>query len=404
LKQSGAEAQASDISDVEQRLDLWSGTLTSRFKVEGKQVTVKTAVHPAQALLAVVIESPLIAEGRLAVRVAFPYGSSSMQAADWNQPDKHQTTLLHQSLNSVELHRRLDADAYFASFNWGSRAALTEHSAHTFVLTPSRESTRLEFTAAFAPHQFQQALPSTNATFDASARHWQRFWTSGGAIELAESRDQRAPELERRIVLSQYLTAIQCAGSLPPQETGLTVNSWYGKYHLEMHWWHAAHFALWNRLPLLEKSLGWYDLDFAAGARVGQVARLRGRALAEDDCAGRARQPFAHWAAADLATAAPDLLRGAVLPCRAAIARRSNAIVPSSSSRRSSWPRSRSLISKTQRYVLGPPLIPAQENHPPRETVESDLRVVVLDFRFEDGTALARAFGHAAQARMGSRD
>src|SRR5262249_33039662 len=55
------------------------------------------------------------------------------------------------------------------------------------------------------------------------------------------------------------LTAIQCAGSRPPQETGLTVNSWYGKFHLEMHWWHAAHFALWDRLHLLEKSLSWYD-------------------------------------------------------------------------------------------------------------------------------------------------
>jgi hypothetical protein len=28
---------------------------------------------------------------------------------------------------------------------------------------------------------------------------------------------------------------------------------------MEMHWWHAAHFALWNRLPLLEKSLGYYQ-------------------------------------------------------------------------------------------------------------------------------------------------
>ncbi|WP_332367952.1 hypothetical protein [Spirosoma telluris] len=44
----------------------------------------------------------------------------------------------------------------------------------------------------------------------------------------------------------------------PPQETGLTYNSWYGKPHLEMHWWHAAHFAQWNRIDLLEKSLGWY--------------------------------------------------------------------------------------------------------------------------------------------------
>ena len=50
-----------------------------------------------------------------------------------------------------------------------------------------------------------------------------------------------------------YLMAIQCAGSLPPQETGLTFNSWYGKFHLEMHWWHGVHFPLWGRAELFEK-------------------------------------------------------------------------------------------------------------------------------------------------------
>jgi hypothetical protein len=45
---------------------------------------------------------------------------------------------------------------------------------------------------------------------------------------------------------------------MPPQETGLVTNSWSGKSHLEMHWWHAAHFVLWGRPDLLECSLPWY--------------------------------------------------------------------------------------------------------------------------------------------------
>jgi hypothetical protein len=64
-------------------------------------------------------------------------------------------------------------------------------------------------------------------------QHWNKFWSEGGAIDLSESTDARWRELERRIVLSQYLTAIQCAGTLPPQETALTFNSWEGKFHLE---------------------------------------------------------------------------------------------------------------------------------------------------------------------------
>ena len=61
---------------------------------------------------------------------------------------------------------------------------------------------------------------------------------------MSGSKDPRWFELERRIVLSQYLTAIQDAGKNPPQETGLTYNTWEGKFHLEMHFWHEAHFAL----------------------------------------------------------------------------------------------------------------------------------------------------------------
>ena len=64
---------------------------------------------------------------------------------------------------------------------------------------------------------------------------WKRFWKSGGMVDFSECTDARANELERRIVLSQYLTRIQSSGSLPPQETGLTYNNWFGKYHLEMH-------------------------------------------------------------------------------------------------------------------------------------------------------------------------
>ena len=77
-------------------------------------------------------------------------------------------------------------------------------------------------------------------------------------------------------MLSQYLTAIQCCGSMPPQETGLTVNSWYGKFHLEMHWWHAAHFAVWNRLPLLEKSLAWYHSILPAARRTAAAQGYAG--------------------------------------------------------------------------------------------------------------------------------
>ncbi|MCB0688588.1 MAG: hypothetical protein KDC53_18750, partial [Saprospiraceae bacterium] len=102
-------------------------------------------------------------------------------------------------------------------------------------------------------------LPTFSEAVEDSRMSYQKFWEDGGAIDFSQCSDPRAFELERRVILSQYLTKVNCSGSLPPQETGLTCNSWYGKFHLEMHWWHGVHFALWNRLQLLEKSLPWYD-------------------------------------------------------------------------------------------------------------------------------------------------
>ncbi len=101
-------------------------------------------------------------------------------------------------------------------------------------------------------------LPTFAQTELASVKHWADFWQGGGAIDLSESKDPRWKELERRIVLSQYIMAVNEAGSLPPQESGLVNNGWYGKYHHEMIWWHCAHYALWDRWPLMDQMMEVY--------------------------------------------------------------------------------------------------------------------------------------------------
>jgi hypothetical protein len=104
----------------------------------------------------------------------------------------------------------------------------------------------------------------------AAAAHWEQFWTTGGAIDLAASSHPQAREFERRIVLSQYNTALHCAGPMPSQETGLLFNSWNGKSHLEMHWWHSAHFVAWDRFPLFERSLAYYEKILPQAREIAQ--------------------------------------------------------------------------------------------------------------------------------------
>jgi hypothetical protein len=167
---------------------------------------------------------------------------------------------------------------------WSPGATITNTARHQFEIRPDKKSDSLELVCGFRPEIKQRkTLPSLRPIPPKRAKYWNQFLETGGAIDLSGSKDPRWFELERRIVLSQYLTAIQDAGKNPPQETGLTYNTWEGKFHLEMHWWHEAHFALWNRLPLLEKSLGYYQTILPRAEATAKKAGLCRRALAQDD-------------------------------------------------------------------------------------------------------------------------
>lgn len=375
----GRRAGPSDLVRIEQRLDLWTGTLVSRFEFDGQLVTARTAVDPDQDLIAVSIESSLLSEHRLAVRFAFPYGSPAMNAADWGRHEGNRSSIVSRSVSGVRLHREVDDDEYFVALNWRPNAYFTQTKTHEFLLQARGAGRSLEFVVAFAPRSLRAQLVGADSTFARSARHWQRFWNEGAAIDLSGSRDERAPELERRIVLSQYLTAIQCSGSMPPQETGLTVNSWYGKFHLEMHWWHAAHFALWNRLPLLEKSLGWYA-QILPGARERARSQGYGGARWPKMVGPEGRDspspigPLLIWQQ-------PHPIFYAELCYQTrrdrATLERYREIVFESADFMASFA---FFEPKQQRYMLGPPLIPAQENHPPRETWNPSFELAYWDY------------------------
>jgi hypothetical protein len=110
-------------------------------------------------------------------------------------------------------------------------------------------------------------LPTVAKTQRAVAAHWKTFWSTGGAIDLSQSKDPRWKELERRIVLSQYQMAAQSAGSWPSAENGLMgIDSWSSQFHMEMVWWHLAHYGLWNRWPMAQRALGCYQ-EFLPVAR-----------------------------------------------------------------------------------------------------------------------------------------
>ncbi|MEO7765866.1 MAG: hypothetical protein ABIS01_00515, partial [Ferruginibacter sp.] len=273
IKKDGTLFSIDDVKNIHQSLNLWTGEIHSQFTVEDVPVEVTTYCHQTLDAIAVKVLSPLIKEKRLFVRLRFPYptGDWADFANNYKDENKHQSSFLKREEGISFIHQ-LDSTKYFVSVNCRD-AGIKQKEKHYFLIAPP-SSNSFEFTFQFsqktkAPH----SLVTYSSTRSNNEIQWRGFWRSGGAIDFSGSTNKQAPELERRIVLSQYLTKIQCAGNNPPQETGLTYNSWYGKPHMEMHWWHGVHFALWGRPALLEKSLAWYK-RVAGTAR--QIAKRQG--------------------------------------------------------------------------------------------------------------------------------
>jgi len=345
LKRDSTPVHEKDLTDKYQQLDLWTGTLHSRFILDGDPVHVTTACHPEHDSIAVRIESPAVAGGRVSAYLDFP-APDHRQFADsvgtWAGSGQFRTAILSMTDARMDMVRMLDDDRYFNTVLWNKPTRLTlpelkatpqatidrarygagndwadvtaklaerlktndlpivanndafgPDPAHgkvkrleiTYTLAGVQQTDRvgengtwrpsdfgttncfrltgtgdsIEFVVAFSPAPLPADLPDAAATFAAAKTHWPNFWQTGGAIDLSASADPRWMELERRIVLSQYLMAVNEAGELPPQESGLVNTGWFGKFHMEMYWWHAAHYALWNRWPLLDRSTGVYS-------------------------------------------------------------------------------------------------------------------------------------------------
>jgi protein-glucosylgalactosylhydroxylysine glucosidase len=279
IKPDGTLATPDDLKNCRQVLDLWSGLLDSRFEFAGRPIRVQTCCHPDLDLLAVRIESSLLASGALKVRLAFPGASPQMNMADWDVPAKHTTRLTRSGEHRVDFERTLDGEIYFVSLERTSGFALDESKPHEYRIVREASGARselLEFGCLFSTKPFSGTLPSFAQTQSASERGWRDFWEEGGVIDLGGCTDPRAAELERRIVLSLYNTAIHCAGSLPSAETGLLCNSWYGKFHLEMHWWHSVHFTAWTRFSRFERSLAIYERILPLARETAQRQGYRG--------------------------------------------------------------------------------------------------------------------------------
>ena len=452
-KKDGTPAQVRDLKNTKQTLDLWTGTVTSKFELEGVPVMVKTACHPHQDMIACSIDSPLVKQGRVSVSFSVP-GNNGNQfdnfVGDWSQPG-HLEEVPSSNRSQVDFTRTIDKDVYSMSIAWqddakihrpetglsanievvsarygakdkwldvankakqaiqngrlslhvdnnlgpdpikdtvkslqlvykldgeqkrmevreGGQALVDPYPDKRMLTLKGGKSESLSFVCSFSPKPVKEPLPTAQAIFVKSLAFWQTYWMKGGAIDLSQSKDPRWKELERRIVLSQYLMRVNEAGSLPPQESGLVNNGWFGKFHLEMTWWHAAHWALWNRFDELKPSMRIYGMLLDKGKARAKSEGYKGAHWPK--CLGPTFEEWPHEIHALLMWQQPHPIFFAELDYRAHPSKATLAkwapIVEATSDFLASY----AYYDKpTNRYVLGPPIFLASENTDPKISV-----------------------------------
>ncbi len=322
-----------ELTDFRQRLDLYNGVIKTRYRWKGVTTAIESFIHARKNLIVFHInDSASVPVARtLTITVGDPVGfdaryekgppqSDSATAAERKRP-------LMQTGKSDD-HQRFWAlrplpNGFSHAFVGGATAAVQavrfSEQTITVELAPYREKEFTVFLFIVSEQEHSEPIRSGKEFIEATIRQdyqavlsehqqwWHDYW-GRSSIELDSYRgersrtvhgersrtiDDRGEKLERWYYLSLYHLACSDRGTLPPAEGGLVANSWYGKFHLEMHFWHAIGFLAANRPECLRPSLQWY-LDVLPqakknaeamglkGAKYPKMTSFRGL-----DCPGR---------------------------------------------------------------------------------------------------------------------
>ena len=372
LREDGTEAREIDLGNARQEIDLWTGVVYSRFELNRKEVKVRTVCHPDKDMIGVSIESELLNDGNMSIYLDFPYPDGRYfkhYIGRYDTISGHTSTFEKLAPNSVRITRTMDDTHYYATLDWTGPATFSRESekAHTFLLQPRHTST-FSFTCCFSPEPVADVTEPVASIERKSAASWETYWRSGAAVDLSGSKDPRWLELERRIVLSQYLMRANESGLFPPQESGLVNNGWFGRFHFEMIWWHGVHYGLWNRMECFDNYLNVYK-DFMPKAL--ERAKSEGRSGARwPKCTGNFNREWPGSAHAYLIWHEPHPIYFAEMQYRQKPAPETlekwKDVVLNTADYMADY---LFYDKKTKQYVLGPPVVVVSENTDPLQTI-----------------------------------
>ena len=190
------KTEIEDIKNIDQVHDLYTGMITSKFTVNGENVTVKTCADFEHDAYAVKVKSALL-KGKMGI--CFEYPNSH-----WENPacslelvcDGNYTEIVEESDGFVMLKRTLDEDVYYVGISY-TNGKVTFGANRLEIATDSDE---FEMVVEFS----QTTDLVKNFKFDTAAKSSEKalenYWEKGGMIDFGKVSDPRAKELEDRMI------------------------------------------------------------------------------------------------------------------------------------------------------------------------------------------------------------
>jgi protein-glucosylgalactosylhydroxylysine glucosidase len=276
IDNKGHVSKITQIKDIDQKLNVWNGTVYSTFFIDGQKVEVVTKSSQTNDAIGIEVKSELLSKKRLKLNLRF----SNPQTDFLDNNVSFEPNILNTSAKKInskkyQIERKIDELTYYTTVESSIDLMLNNTSTNQYLIEPISSSNTWSFTINFSKTKISN-IGNYQSLANYNDAYWLKHWNTTGIIDFGSTTDPRAFELERRMVLSLYQTKINCGGNMPPQETGLVQNSWFGKPHLEMAWWHGVHFSLWNKPEVLENHLKWYLNNISIAKNIASRQGFKG--------------------------------------------------------------------------------------------------------------------------------
>ncbi len=398
----GKPAAFTALSETRQHLNLWTGALLSSFTFEGEPVTVETRMDPDHDRVLVAVTSPLVASGRDGVDVRYPGVSAKINPdpEDWTHPENHKTTVREQAAGHMLLERQIDDTHYWSGID-APGARISAGAPHEFRVR-AKSGNRLIVMVAFDRERPTETAADYDAAVTRRRRSLARLLVDRRRHRFHRQHGPARGELERRVVLSQYLEAINGAGDLRRRRKASSPTA--GTANSTSRCTPCTRRTSRNGAGRRSWSAASAGISAISTRRRGSGPQpRRRRVVAENGRAGRAQQPEHDQSLHHVAAAAPDLHGRARLP-RAPDARDARALWRARRRDRAP-PRDLAALGRQEEALR-----PRPADHSGAGDLRSpdddrpDLRGRVFPLGSADGAALAHAPGPRARCRLGPRD